>query len=188
MILLTFLTVSTLYLVILPLTQKTFNKFYMEGQELEVLWTILPVFMLFFVAIPSIKVLYLIEESKSPSITTKVVGHQWYWSYESKIIKQVEKESFIEPSTISRLLKSTEGLVIPFYWWTRLVVTSTDVIHSWTIPSIGVKADALPGRLNQLTIFSKRPGLFLGQCSEICGANHSFIPTHVLVSTIKSYE
>ncbi len=184
-ILLVYLTIFTLYLVAHPLTQASFNKFYIEGQQLEFLWTTLPVLMLFFVAVPSIKVLYLIEESKVPSLRVKICGRQWYWSYEQSVVSLKESEGFIRPSRISRLLKSRGGVRVPFYCWTRLVITSSDVIHSWAIPSMGLKVDALPGRLNQLLVFPKRPGLFLGQCSEICGTNHSFIPTYLSVGGVK---
>jgi len=116
-------------------------------------------------------------------MTIKVTGHQWYWSYEYSSLNIKETENFIDTSSILRLLKTREMLYLPVNMLVRSLVTSADVIHSWTIPSLGTKVDALPGRLNQIFLFSKRVGLYSGQCSEICGTNHSFIPILTIVST-----
>lgn len=175
-IVLILITVMTIYIIISVVRAKLFNKFMIEGQEIETIWTLLPAVLLLFIAFPSIKTLYLIEDTKNPRITVKVNGHQWYWSYEYTSFNNTEVERFIERSKLRRLLKTRDFLNIPALSSIRVLVSSIDVIHSWAVPSIGVKVDALPGRLNQTFISSKRLGLFSGQCSEICGTNHSFIP------------
>nr|QYF07804.1 cytochrome c oxidase subunit II [Oribatula sakamorii] len=176
MIILTLITILTLYLVTSLMIGKNYNKYIMEGQEIETIWTVLPAFMLIFIALPSLKTLYLMEDTKSPNVTIKVTGHQWYWSYEYSSLNMVETENFMENSNSLRLLKTSELLHLPVNMLIRGLITSADVIHSWTIPAMGTKVDALPGRLNQIFMFSKRLGLFSGQCSEICGMNHSFMP------------
>jgi cytochrome c oxidase subunit 2 len=175
-IILTLITILTIYLIYSMTVRKKFNKFIIEGQEIETIWTILPSFILIFIALPSLKTLYLIEDTKTPSLTIKATGHQWYWSYEYSSLNILETENFMENSESIRLLKTTEILNLPVNTLTRILILSNDVIHSWTIPSLGIKVDALPGRLNQLFLMSKRLGLLSGQCSEICGINHSFIP------------
>jgi cytochrome c oxidase subunit 2 len=152
-----------------------------EGQIIELIWTIIPALILVFIALPSLRALYLLDEVKNPAITIKTVGHQWYWSYEYSDFPNIEFDSYIIPSNELkpnelRLLEVDNRTVIPYNTQIRLLVSAADVIHSWTIPSIGIKVDALPGRLNQLRMFSLRPGILYGQCSEICGANHRFIP------------
>jgi len=175
-IILSLITILTLYVVISLIVSNKFNKYTIEGQEIETIWTVIPAFMLIFIAFPSMKTLYLIEDSKEPSLSVKIVGHQWYWSYEHTSLKDTEIECFIENSHLFRLLKTSEILELPSLNMIRGIVTSNDVIHSWTVPRLGVKVDAFPGRLNQIFLFSKRLGLFTGQCSEICGMNHSFMP------------
>lgn len=153
----------------------------LESQELELFWTIIPRFILIFIGLPSIRLLYLLDEIYSPAITIKTVGHQWYWSYEYSDFNNIEFDSYIIPSNEIkinnfRLIDVDNRTVIPINSQIRTLITAADVLHSWTIPRIGVKADATPGRLNQVNFYSNRPGLFFGQCSEICGANHRFIP------------
>nr|YP_009564012.1 cytochrome c oxidase subunit II [Ibacus alticrenatus]QAX91362.1 cytochrome c oxidase subunit 2 [Ibacus alticrenatus] len=168
------------------------NRFLLENQTIEVIWTILPTLILIFIAFPSLRLLYLLDEVNSPSITIKTVGHQWYWSYEYSDFLQVEFDSYMTPSnelTNSgyRLLDVDNRTMIPINTQIRMLVTAADVIHSWTIPSLGVKADAIPGRLNQISFTINRPGLFFGQCSEICGANHSFMPIMIEAISIDSF-
>lgn len=186
-IILILITILTLYLVTSIVLGKNFNKFIIEGQEIETIWTILPAFLLIFIALPSLKTLYLIEDTKTPRITIKISGHQWYWSYEYTSLTIAETENFMENSNTIRLLKTREILQLPVNSSIRAIVTSYDVIHSWTVPTIGVKVDALPGRLNQIFLFSKRLGLYTGQCSEICGTNHSFIPILIQISSPKEF-
>lgn len=152
-----------------------------EAQEIETIWTILPAIILLFLAFPSLRILYLIDEVREPSVTVKAIGHQWYWSYEYSDFLDVSFDSYIVPTEELqigqfRLLEVDNRAVFPFNTEVRILVTAADVIHAWTVPRLGIKADAIPGRLNQLGFIAYRPGVFYGQCSEICGANHSFIP------------
>nr|AML26466.1 cytochrome c oxidase subunit II [Staphylinidae sp. BMNH 1274657] len=162
-----------------------FNKFnyryLLEGQMIELIWTILPAVTLIFIALPSLRLLYLLDEINNPLITIKTIGHQWYWSYEYSDFKNIEFDSYMIPTNELknfnfRLLDVDNRIVVPFNSQIRMLVTAADVLHSWTIPSLSVKIDATPGRLNQINFFINRSGIFFGQCSEICGANHSFMP------------
>nr|CAC82127.1 cytochrome oxidase II [Calathus mollis] len=181
LMILTMITVLVSYLMGSLFFNKHINRYLLEGQTIEVIWTILPAITLVFIALPSLRLLYLLDEVSNPSITLKSIGHQWYWSYEYSDFKKLEFDSYMTPSNeldISgfRLLDVDNRIVLPFNTQIRVLVTATDVIHSWTIPALGVKIDATPGRLNQSNFFMNRSGLFYGQCSEICGANHSFMP------------
>jgi len=152
-----------------------------EGQQIETIWTIVPAFILIFLALPSLRLLYLLDEVGDCNLTLKSIGHQWYWSYEYSDFLNIEFDSYMIPTSDLesgdfRLLEVDHRVVLPVGTDIRVLVTSADVIHSWTVPSLGVKADAIPGRLNQLSFCIKYPGIFYGQCSEICGANHSFMP------------
>nr|YP_009707864.1 cytochrome c oxidase subunit II [Pseudocleopatra dartevellei]QEU52733.1 cytochrome c oxidase subunit 2 [Pseudocleopatra dartevellei] len=163
-----------------------------EGQEIETIWTIIPAVILIFLALPSLRLLYLLDEVGDCSLTLKSIGHQWYWSYEYSDFLNIEFDSYMLPTEDLndgdfRLLEVDHRVVLPVEADVRVLVTSADVIHSWTIPSLGVKADAIPGRLNQLSFFIKHPGIFYGQCSEICGANHSFMPIVVEAIPLKNF-
>nr|YP_009185907.1 cytochrome c oxidase subunit II [Oxypoda acuminata]ALO70810.1 cytochrome c oxidase subunit 2 [Oxypoda acuminata] len=162
-----------------------FNKYnyryLLEGQMIELIWTILPAITLIFIALPSLRLLYLLDEINNPLITIKTIGHQWYWSYEYTDFKNIEFDSYMIPTNELnkfnfRLLDVDNRIAVPFNSQIRMLVTAADVLHSWTIPSLSVKIDATPGRLNQTNFFINRTGIFFGQCSEICGANHSFMP------------
>nr|YP_009738997.1 cytochrome c oxidase subunit II [Koreoleptoxis nodifila]AID57400.1 cytochrome c oxidase subunit II [Koreoleptoxis nodifila]QIC19436.1 cytochrome c oxidase subunit II [Koreoleptoxis nodifila] len=163
-----------------------------EGQEIETIWTILPAVILIFLALPSLRLLYLLDEVGDCSLTLKSIGHQWYWSYEYSDFLNIEFDSYMIPTNELndgdfRLLEVDHRVVIPTETDIRVLVTSADVIHSWAVPSLGVKADAVPGRLNQLSFFVKHPGIFYGQCSEICGANHSFMPIVLEAIPLKNF-
>nr|ARI50084.1 cytochrome c oxidase subunit 2 [Tectus virgatus] len=169
------------YAAVSLMTNTFLSRYVLEGQEIETIWTILPAVILVFLALPSLRLLYLLDEVGSCVLTIKSVGHQWYWSYEYSDFLNIEFDSYMIPSDELesgqfRLLEVDHRAVIPVNADIRVLVTSADVIHSWAVPSLGVKADAVPGRLNQLSFFTKYPGVFYGQCSEICGANHSFMP------------
>nr|ABY55868.1 cytochrome oxidase subunit II [Pterostichus algidus]ABY55872.1 cytochrome oxidase subunit II [Pterostichus nr. californicus KWW-2]ABY55928.1 cytochrome oxidase subunit II [Pterostichus tuberculofemoratus] len=169
------------YLMMTLSYNKYINRYLLEGQTIEVIWTILPAITLVFIALPSLQLLYLLDEVSNPLMTLKSIGHQWYWSYEYSDFKMLEFDSFLISSIEMennnfRLLDVDNRIILPFNAQIRVLVTATDVIHSWTIPALGVKIDATPGRLNQTNFFMNRVGLFYGQCSEICGANHSFMP------------
>nr|ABY55935.1 cytochrome oxidase subunit II [Poecilus scitulus] len=181
LMILTMITVLVGYLMVTLFFNKYINRYLLEGQTIEVIWTILPAITLVFIALPSLRLLYLLDEVSNPSITLKSIGHQWYWSYEYSDFKKLEFDSYMIPTNELenngfRLLDVDNRIVLPFNTQIRVLVTATDVIHSWTIPALGVKIDATPGRLNQSNFFMNRSGLFYGQCSEICGANHSFMP------------
>nr|QDH12211.1 cytochrome c oxidase subunit II [Forcipomyia makanensis] len=157
------------------------NRFLLHGQLIEIIWTILPAIILLFIAFPSLRLLYLLDEINQPSLTLKSIGHQWYWSYEYSDFKNIEFDSYMIPTmdleeSGFRLLDVDNRVILPTNSQIRVIVTAADVLHSWTIPSLGAKIDATPGRLNQTNLFINRSGLYLGQCSEICGANHSFMP------------
>nr|ATL58807.1 cytochrome c oxidase subunit II [Stephanitis chinensis] len=157
------------------------NRTLLENQKIELIWTILPAITLIFIALPSLKILYMMDEIDTPTLTIKSIGHQWYWSYEYSDFKNVEFDSYMKPTkelseSEFRLLDVDNRIILPYKTNIRMLITSSDVIHSWTIPSLGIKIDATPGRLNQGTIYMNRPTLMFGQCSEICGANHSFMP------------
>lgn len=180
-IILTAIITIVSYSIMNTIINKIINRYLLNNQSIELLWTILPAVTLLFIALPSLKVLYLIDDITKPIITIKAIGHQWYWRYEYSDFRNIEFESYIKRTSEMnenefRLLETNNRTVIPINTSIRLLTTSTDVIHSWTIPSLGVKIDAIPGRLNQRLILINRPGLIYGQCSEICGANHRFIP------------
>nr|AVN68323.1 cytochrome c oxidase subunit 2 [Ectobius sp. Z254C] len=169
------------YMIVMLMTNKYINRFLLEGQLIEVAWTITPAMILIFIATPSLRLLYLMDEIYNPMITLKTIGHQWYWSYEYSDFLKVEFDSYMIPQNEMlknnfRLLDVDNRTTLPMNMFIRIIVTAADVLHSWTIPSLGVKADATPGRLNQTSFLINRPGVFYGQCSEICGANHSFMP------------
>nr|APX40267.1 cytochrome c oxidase subunit 2 [Phyllotreta parallela] len=190
MMILTIITILISYLIFSLMINKFSHRFLLEGQMIEIIWTILPSIILIFIAIPSLRLIYILDEINNPIISIKTTGHQWYWSYEYSDFKKIEFDSYMLPNNENmnqfRLLDVDNRVTIPFKSNIRMMVTAADVIHSWTIPSLGVKIDALPGRLNQINFFANQPGLFFGQCSEICGANHSFMPI-VLESISPSY-
>lgn len=169
------------YIILSLIFNNISNRYLLEHQILETVWTIIPGIILIFIAFPSLRLLYLLDETKFPSITLKTVGHQWYWRYEYSDFLNIEFDSFIIPSSDIftsdfRLLEVNNHTILPFNTQIRILVTAADVLHSWAIPSLGIKIDANPGRLNQISFSINRPGLFYGQCSEICGAVHSFMP------------
>nr|QLY90294.1 cytochrome c oxidase subunit II [Caenis robusta]UJG45451.1 cytochrome c oxidase subunit II [Caenis robusta] len=181
LLILVMITTLVGYLMISLFFNQYTNRVLLEGQTIEVIWTILPAITLVFIALPSLRLLYLLDEISDPAITLKTVGHQWYWSYEYSDFNQIEFDSYMIPTSeielgVPRLLEVDNHTVLPVNSQTRVLVTAADVLHSWAIPSLGVKIDATPGRLNQTSFIMNRVGLFYGQCSEICGANHSFMP------------
>nr|YP_009256114.1 cytochrome c oxidase subunit II [Rediviva intermixta]AKS40057.1 cytochrome c oxidase subunit II [Rediviva intermixta] len=181
MILIMLILFSTLYIMISIIANTFINRFLLKNHTIEIIWTIIPMFLLILIAIPSLKALYYIDELWNPIyFTIKIMGHQWYWSYEYSEFYWIQFDSYmineLDKLDLFRLLDTDNHLVVPMNVPIRIIVTSMDVIHSWTIPSIGIKMDAVPGRINQMTMFTIRPGIYFGQCSEICGVNHSFMP------------
>jgi cytochrome c oxidase subunit 2 len=173
------------------------HKYLVHGTTIEIIWTIAPAVILVFIAFPSFKLIYLMDEVVDPAITLKVIGHQWYWSYEYSDYADQEGttinfDSYMIPTNDLtkgqfRLLEVDEKVVVPANTHVRVIITSADVIHSWAVPSLGVKLDAVPGRLNQLGFLANREGIFHGQCSEICGANHAFMPIVVEAVNLETY-
>nr|YP_009935685.1 cytochrome c oxidase subunit II [Macrosoma conifera]QNS38628.1 cytochrome c oxidase subunit II [Macrosoma conifera] len=191
LIILLMITILVSYLMISLFFNKYTNRFLLENQMIELIWTIIPAITLIFIALPSLRLLYLLDELNNPLITLKSIGHQWYWSYEYSDLNNIEFDSYMIKSDSKlnnfRLLDVDNRIILPMNNQIRILVTATDVIHSWTIPSLGIKVDANPGRLNQTSFFINRPGIFFGQCSEICGANHSFMPIVIESISIKNF-
>nr|AGJ84178.1 cytochrome c oxidase subunit II [Prociphilus sp. Y8936] len=170
------------YMMMFIIKNKNINIKIMENQFIEIIWTMIPPIILIFIALPSLHILYLMDEIKSPIITIKIFGHQWFWSYEYSDFNNIEFESYMINNLNKmnfRLIEVDNKTIIPFKFNIRLLISSDDVIHSWTIPSLSIKMDAIPGRMNQINMFLNRPGMFFGQCSEICGINHSFMPIQI---------
>lgn len=181
LLILLIITTIVAYIIRRLFINKFNYRFLLENQFIEIIWTIIPAIILIFIAIPSLQLLYLLDEINNPIITIKTIGHQWYWSYEYSDFKNIEFDSYIIPineikSRNFRLLDVDNRVIVPYNSQIRIIVTAIDVIHSWTIPSLRVKIDAIPGRLNQINFFINQSGIYFGQCSEICGANHRFIP------------
>lgn len=168
-----------------------------HGMLIEIIWTVTPAIILFIIAVPSFSLLYAMDEIISPTITIKTIGHQWYWSYEYSDYQTEEGEALNYESYMIpeedlelgqfRLLEVDNNMVIPVNTHIRIIVSAADVLHSWAIPSLGIKCDAVPGRLNQTSVFVKREGLYYGQCSEICGVNHGFMPIVVEAVNLPQY-
>jgi cytochrome c oxidase subunit 2 len=176
---------------------KIVHKYLNHGTLLELIWTISPALILIAIAFPSFRLLYLLDEVVSPTITIKITGHQWFWSYEysdylNKSGDLIEYDSYMIPESDLelgqlRLLDVDNNIVIPVDTHVRLIVTGADVLHAYALPNLGVKVDAVPGRLNQASILAERTGTFYGQCSEICGVYHGFMPTSLDAVSVKSY-
>nr|AIA22635.1 cytochrome c oxidase subunit II [Neopsylla sellaris] len=181
MLIIILITILVGYLMTSLFFNKLSNRMLLESQNIEIIWTILPAITLIFIALPSLRLLYLLDDLNSPLMTLKSIGHQWYWSYEYSDFNSIEFDSYMTPSKelnldSFRLLDVDNRITLPMNSQIRVLITASDVLHSWTVPSLGIKVDATPGRLNQTNFLINRPGLFFGQCSEICGANHSFMP------------
>nr|YP_492670.1 cytochrome c oxidase subunit II [Acanthaster brevispinus]BAE79183.1 cyochrome oxidase subunit II [Acanthaster brevispinus] len=193
LIILTLITILVFYGLASLLFSSSTNRFFLEGQGLETIWTIIPAIILIFIALPSLQLLYLMDEVNNPFLTIKAIGHQWYWSYEYADYRELEFDSYMIPTSdlssgMPRLLNVDNRLILPAQTPIRVLVSSADVLHSWANLSLGVKMDAVPGRLNQVNFFISRCGIFYGQCSEICGANHSFMPIVIETTNFSSFE
>lgn len=182
---------------------------------LEVIWTVIPTLILVSIAVPSLALLYSMDELQKPTVTLKVIGRQWYWSYEYTdtnwgfdsrdylwnsfgylnqdrdiVVNDVIFDSYMDQDIedgFLRLLKTDNDIYLPVRQPVRVLVTSSDVIHSWAVPALGVKVDACPGRLNQVSLFIDRVGYYFGQCSELCGLNHAFMPISLLAVPVEVY-
>jgi cytochrome c oxidase subunit 2 len=173
-----------------------------HSNDIEIIWTSIPAFILLSLASPSFSLLYSLDEISFSELTLKILGHQWYWSYEIsdfnscsnttnlKYSSYMLTDEFLKNNSIGLLrnLETNKRVLLPTNTHLRLLITAVDVLHSWTVPSFGVKVDACPGRLNQANLFIKRFGVFFGQCSEICGVNHGFMPIVVLAVSSVQYH
>lgn len=172
-------------------------KYANHGTLIELIWTITPALILIAIAFPSFKLLYMLDEVISPTMTIKVAGHQWYWSYEySDFINEdgeaIEYDSYMVPDSDLedgqlRLLEVDNRVIVPVDTHIRFIVTATDVIHDFAVPALGLKIDAVPGRLNQTSVLVQREGVFYGQCSEICGVYHGFMPIVIEAVSLEKY-
>lgn len=169
-----------------------------HGTTIEIIWTVVPSLILMVIAIPSFALLYSMEEVVDPAVTIKAIGHQWYWSYEYSDYENANGENIafdsymvpedeLEPGQL-RLLEVDNRVVAPTHSYVRMIISAADVLHSWAVPSLGIKCDAVPGRLNQGSLFIQREGVFYGQCSEICGVNHAFMPICVEGVSTEDYS
>nr|YP_009139058.1 cytochrome c oxidase subunit II [Polydactylus sextarius]AKE49773.1 cytochrome c oxidase subunit II [Polydactylus sextarius]UAD89984.1 cytochrome c oxidase subunit II [Polydactylus sextarius] len=187
------ISIFVLYIILAMVTTSLTDKLILDSQEVEIIWTVLPAVILIVLALPSLRILYLMDEISNPHITVKAIGHQWYWSYEYSDFQEIAFDSYMVPSQDLtpgqfRLLDADHRMVIPMDSPVRVLITAEDVLHSWAVPALGVKMDAVPGRLNQTSFTASRPGVFYGQCSEICGANHSFMPVVVEAVPLQHFE
>ena len=166
-----------------------------ENLLLEYIWAIFPSMVIILILIPSLYLLYSLEENMDPKYTIKVIGHQWFWSYEfhnGALGISFEYESNLVPEQdleegAKRLLEVDNKVYLPVNVPVRILVTSSDVLHSWAVPELGIKVDAVPGRLNDAITLIRRPGVFYGQCSELCGVGHGFMPIAVESSSYKNW-
>lgn len=158
-----------------------------HGTAIEIIWTITPAIILMMIAVPSFALLYSIDEIIDPVITLKATGSQWFWTYEyvDMLSDDIMKaDSYMVPTDELhkgdlRLLEVDQPLTVPIEWHLRVIITATDVLHSFAVPSLGIKVDAVPGRLNQTSLYIQREGIYYGQCSELCGVNHGFMPIKI---------
>jgi cytochrome c oxidase subunit 2 len=151
---------------------------------IEVIWTVIPVMILVVIAVPSFKLLYFMDRTETPELTLKAIGHQWYWSYEYPDHGNFTFDSTMIPDDKikpgqKRLLETENRVILPVDTNIRILMTSSDVIHAWAVPAFGIKTDAVPGRLNESWVRIDREGVYYGQCSELCGINHGFMPIAV---------
>lgn len=174
------------YFLFFVLFTKTYARRIVADHLVERVWTILPIVVLIFLVYPSIYLLYLIDESRVEFLCTlKVIGHQWYWRYKIDGLFLVELDSYIDRDASVRLIDVDNRVVVPAQEHIRALITSADVLHSWALPALGVKIDAIPGRLNQFVFIVIIHSVIHGQCREICGVNHSFIPIVIEAVSLK---
>ena len=167
------ITLITICSILLIKNIKYINRNLLDSQVIELLWTIGPLVILGLIGLPSLKLLYLIDEIYESRRTIKTMGRQWYWQYDYPDIPSYD--SFMIQENY-RNLEVDHRLVTPSNTNVQMLISAADVLHSWTLPTMAVKADAVPGRVNKLSLKPRRPGVYYGQCSEICGRNHRFMP------------
>jgi len=159
---------------------------------IEVLWTVIPCLILVVIAIPSFKLLYKQDVIPKADITIKAIGYQWYWGYEYPDQKIAFEASMIETKDLKpgqpRLLATDRHVVVPVNKVVKVLITANDVLHAWALPAFGVKRDAVPGRINETWFKAEKEGIFYGQCSELCGIKHAFMPITVEVVSEEKYK
>ncbi len=162
---------------------------------LEVLWTAVPVIILVVIAIPSFKLMYFADRVEDPDMTLKIIGHQWYWSYEypdhgnfTFDANMVSEEEVAKDSKLKRNMDTDFRVVLPVGKKVQILMTADDVLHNWAVPAFGIKLDTVPGRLNETWVEINKPGVYYGFCSELCGVNHSYMPIVVEAVSPKDFE
>ncbi|MBV6632985.1 MAG: cytochrome c oxidase subunit II [Alphaproteobacteria bacterium] len=160
---------------------------------IEVIWTAVPVMILIVIVVPSFSLLYYMDRTPDADLTIKTTGYQWYWTYEYPDYKDLEftsimlQEDELQPGQ-PRLLATDNDVVVPVGANVRLLITAADVLHAWAMPALGVKKDAVPGRLNETWFRADKPGMYYGQCSEICGEGHGFMPISLRAVPMAEFE
>lgn len=173
------------------------HKYHNHSTTIELIWTISPALLLIAIAFPSFKLLYLMDEVIDPAITIKAIGHQWYWSYEysdytDKKGESIEFDSYMLPAEDLeqgqlRQLEVDSRVIVPVNTHLRFIITATDVLHDFAVPSLGIKVDASPGRLNQISTLIQREGVYYGQCSELCGVLHGSMPIVIEAVSLEKF-
>lgn len=163
-----------------------------HNTPIEVLWTIIPVVILVIIAVPSFKLMYYMDRVPAGAMTVNVTGHQWYWSYAYPAQKIAFDSEIVHDTALKpgqpRLLTVNHPLVVPVGTNVRVLITSTDVIHSWFVPSFGVQEYAMPGRVNESWFNVMRPGTYYGECNQLCGLNHAFMPIEIKAVSREDFQ
>ena len=185
------------YIRFIIINRRFINGLLNDDQELEILWTVVPFFILIALAIPSLKILYRMEEVRNPVVTLQATGHQWYWTYNYFLFldsfKRLETEgryildNYSDRTDKIRLLETESRVLLPVCKDTRVLCSSDDVLHAWGVRCLGVKVDAVPGRINQLNFLINKPGVYYGNCMELCGAQHRFMPITLEVINMRDF-
>ena len=165
-----------------------------HNTTIEVIWTVVPVLILMFIAIFSFRLLFAYNDMPKPDVTVKATGYQWYWGYEypdqkvGEFVSNLLPEDEAKQRNVPYLLAATEPLVVPVNKNVRVLVTGADVIHAFALPAFGLKIDAVPGRINETWFRAEKVGTYYGQCSELCGVDHAFMPIEIKVVTQPEFE
>ncbi|MBI08931.1 MAG: cytochrome c oxidase subunit II [Rhodospirillaceae bacterium] len=162
---------------------------------LEIAWTVIPIIILVVMAIPSFKLMYFADRVDNPDMTLKIIGRQWYWSYEypdhgnfTFDANIVSEEDLAKDSSLKRNMDTDERVVLPVGKKIQLLMTASDVLHNWGVPAFGIKLDTVPGRLNETWVQINKPGVYYGFCSELCGVNHAYMPITVEAVSPKAFK
>lgn len=162
---------------------------------LEIAWTVIPIIILVVMAIPSFKLMYFADRVDNPDMTLKIIGRQWYWSYEypdhgnfTFDANIVSEEDLAKDSSLKRNMDTDERIVLPVGKKIQLLMTASDVLHNWAVPAFGIKLDTVPGRLNETWVQINKPGVYYGFCSELCGVNHAYMPITVEAVSPEAFE